>query len=96
MDPCHWTFQEPASCTLSGVVQLDLAQPHSRRSRLKSQFSNSGLWIHKGLLTFAGDMNARVTQGLALLLAKVMGVTGQKRIESRESFFLRFLSGIHL
>lgn len=41
-------------------------------------------------------MNARVTQGLALLLAKVMGVTGRQRIGSHGYFFLRFLSAIHL
>jgi len=45
-------------------------------------------------------MNARVTQGLALLLAKVMEVTDQKRIESYVFLFfcfcLRFLSAIYL
>lgn len=51
MDACRWTFPKPASCTLSGVVQLDLTQPRSGRGGLKLEFSNSGLWIHKGLLT---------------------------------------------
>lgn len=43
-------------------------------------------------------MNASATQGLALLLVKVMGLTGWKRIESHDYFFflLRFLSAICL
>lgn len=98
MEPGHWTFQEPASCTLSGMFQLDLTQPHNRRGGLELQLSNSGLWIHKGLLTTPGEMNARVTQGLVLLLAKVMGVASEKRIGSYDygAFVLRFLSDIHL
>lgn len=63
------------------MFQLDLTQPHNRRGGLELQLSDSGLWIHKGLLTAPGEMNTRVTQGLALLLAKVMGVTGEKRME---------------
>lgn len=43
-------------------------------------------------------MNARVTQGLVPLLAKVMGVASEKRIGSYDygAFVLRFLSDIHL
>lgn len=85
------------ACTLSGMVQLDLAQPHIRRGRLKSPFPDSGLWIHTGLLAASRRNECQVYTGWLLCWQRSPGDHwSKKELKVMTLFFLRFPSAIHL
>lgn len=87
MDACDWIFEEPACCTLCGMVQLDLTQPRIRRGRLKSPFPNSGLWIHKGLLAASRRNECQIYTGWLFCWQKPWGPLVRKELKVMTHFF---------
>lgn len=81
------------------IVWHGSAGPHpASYQESQTKITISELWFVDPQ-RFAGCFQEKWMPGLhrlAVLLAKALGTTGQKRTESYDSFFLRFPSSIHL